>query len=357
MTKRPKTLQDLKTEHSEISEALAEMKNDRFADATVVADLKKDLASIEARITAAAGGDDAVVPDEPEEEEADDESAEGDAEASEEDEEVGDEEELQPFYEEDESSIEEDDSEDSDDELEASPILMGAKLRRDMGDLAADFLDEYAHSVQRKTINFFAALKAHLDLGIEDDSDGANNSLIELMLGDIGRKGVAKMRPHFADWREMVMRQLAKDMQVMFRAPEPELAEEVRVQVPKKNRAELIDGTKPNPVAPALNAPPPEPDPDAPPRARRVEAAVETPAVPPLVPGRDGVPMGLVVDSKVEPFRPANPKSFNPFDDQPPAPSAKGSTVTASSEPVVIHSSGRVTSSFRLSGSKKVSLE
>ena len=125
--------------------------------------------------------------------------------------------------------------------IEINPLNMPARLRRELGEVNAEILDEYANTVQKKTRAFFFLLREHLDLGEVDAEDG-NVDLIELLLSEVGKKGVSKIRLHFGEWREFVMKQLGKDMQAMFRAEDPKLAEEVAVRVPVVDREEVVDG-------------------------------------------------------------------------------------------------------------------
>lgn len=190
-------------------------------------------------------------------------------------------------------------SDNSEVEAEVNPLAMPAKLRRELGDINAEILDEYALSVQKKTTSFLRMLRAHLDLGEVDASDG-NNELIEILLDEVGKKGVAKIRTHFAEWREFVMGRLAKEMQAMFRAAEPEAVEEVAVQVPVVDREEIIDGVDEKAAktaTPSLNAPPPV---GQAPRAKRTPVAPVAPVAEPIA-EEDEEDEGEVAAAAVDP--------------------------------------------------------
>ncbi len=100
-----------------------------------------------------------------------------------------------------------------------NPVAMAAKLRREMGDLAADFLDEYAHALYVKILEFFrtGAMKA-LDL----DGDSAESSLRSILTEQVGTRGVSMVEPFFKEWRSSLMKKVAKDLQIEFEVPPEE---------------------------------------------------------------------------------------------------------------------------------------
>lgn len=113
-----------------------------------------------------------------------------------------------------------DDNED-DEEEEENPVSMTSTLRRQMGDHAADFLDDYALTVYQKVMQFLDKLQnVALELGEEDDEDGMT-SLRETLKEEIGRRGLEAVEPVFEEWRAAVFRTLAKDMKKMFEPQTP----------------------------------------------------------------------------------------------------------------------------------------
>lgn len=254
--------------------SLQETRKDPYAPKSVIEGLTKEKDRLEAKLKAALLKADSGDDEEEEEEEVeDDEASEEEEQGSGEHGDLVDGEEGDFDYNEEahEEILEEGDeipneaydlsdakgSDDNDFEEEENPLAMPAKLRRELGDINAEILDSYALSVQKKTTSFLRMLRAHLDLGEVNAKDG-NNDLIEILLDEVGKKGVAKIRVHFADWREFVMGRLAKEMQAMFRAAEPEAVEEIAVKVPAMDREEIIDGVdeKAAKVPTSLNAPP-----------------------------------------------------------------------------------------------------
>jgi hypothetical protein len=118
-----------------------------------------------------------------------------------------------------------------------SSVAMKASLRRELGDVAADLLDGYATKIQESVVTFFENLtKKALDLGTADPSD-SENSLREQLLAEIGRRGLEKVEPNFAEWRAGLIKQLMKDINKMFEVPsEPE--PEAELEIPEGEPAE-----------------------------------------------------------------------------------------------------------------------
>ena len=103
-----------------------------------------------------------------------------------------------------------------------NPVAMNTRLRKEVGDSAADFLDDYGQAIHKKVMSFFESLMTKaLDLGEEDDSDG-KSSLREILKEEVGKRGIRKIEPVFGEWRGVVVKQIAKDVAEMFKPPEPE---------------------------------------------------------------------------------------------------------------------------------------
>ena len=112
--------------------------------------------------------------------------------------------------------------EELDDEEEDNPVKMTNKLRKEMGDSAADFLDDYALAIYEKVDEFFDNLvEKALDLGNEDETDG-EASLLEMLRDEVGKRGVKRILPTFEEWRAGLIKQVMKDVNERFQPPEPE---------------------------------------------------------------------------------------------------------------------------------------
>jgi hypothetical protein len=108
-----------------------------------------------------------------------------------------------------------------------NPVAMNSRLRKEMGDSSADFLDDYGLAIHKKVIMFFESLMTKaLDLGEEDDTDG-ESSLREVLRDEVGKRGIRRIEPVFEEWRGAVIKQIAKDVADMFKPPEPEVDENV----------------------------------------------------------------------------------------------------------------------------------
>ena len=269
-------LSAMRSELEECQYALEEAQQDKFTARSVIDAMKAEITKREKAISAAEAGEEEEDPAEGEDttDTAVVDGDEGDFEDNDHEEilEEGDAipEDAGDLGEDEEASLPVDDQ-----GVEINPLVMPAKLRRELGDVNAEILDDYALSVQKKTRSFFHMLRQHLDLGEVDANDG-NKDLVELLLEEVGKKGVSKIRIHFPEWREFVMKQLAKDMQAMFRQVEPELEEEVSIQVPE-DTDEVVDGVDEKALAKApisLNAPPQTGELR---RAKRIEVAPVAP--------------------------------------------------------------------------------
>jgi len=113
----------------------------------------------------------------------------------------------------------------ADEERAENPVAMNSRLRREMGNGAANWLDDYALAIYQKAIQFFSDLKTKalvlqdsMELGEDDPNDG-ETSLREMLLIEVGRRGVADIEPLFEDWRSGVVRQIVKDVKDMFDPP------------------------------------------------------------------------------------------------------------------------------------------
>jgi hypothetical protein len=103
--------------------------------------------------------------------------------------------------------------EDSDD-----GAAMNNKLRKEMGDVSADLLDKYAADVKKKVVSFFQTMK--------DETLSLSGPMRELLLTEVGKQGLARIEPIFADWVSYVMREITKSVRDSF-----EPAEEADPQV------------------------------------------------------------------------------------------------------------------------------
>lgn len=168
-----------------------------------------------------------------EEEDADEEPADDEAEddeTSDDDEEVDEE----PVEDDLEGEDPEEEVDEVEDEAEAAPaesseptepenpVAMNSRLRKEMGDSSADFLDDYGLAIHKKVMSFFESLMTKaLDLGQDDDTDG-ESSLREVLRDEVGKRGIRRIEPVFAEWRGVVIKQIAKDVAAMFQPPEAE---------------------------------------------------------------------------------------------------------------------------------------
>lgn len=168
-------------------------------------------------------------------------------------------------------------------EPETPSVAMKTTLRRAMGDLAADLLDDYALKIQKSVNTFFENLtQKALDLGTEDPSDD-RLTLREQLLTEIGRRGLEQVEPHFLEWREGLIKQLMKDVARTFEAPEPVEAEpELDVptgEVPE----ELAEAEVPSEPEPTEETEAPVEEAEAPAEEAPVEEAEAPPEeMPPL---------------------------------------------------------------------------
>ena len=143
-----------------------------------------------------------------------------------------------------------------------SSVAMKATLRREMGDVAADLLDDYATKIQTSVTTFFDNLtKKALDLGAEDPAD-SSNSLREQLLTEIGRRGLEKVEPTFVEWRAGLIKQLMRDINKTFEVPQeekpeldlPEGAEEAPAEEASDEEAPAEEGAPAAEEAPAEEA-------------------------------------------------------------------------------------------------------
>jgi len=170
---------------------------------------------------------------------------------------------------------------------EENPVAMKAGLRRDVGDLTADFLDNYSLAIHTKVIDFFDSLNEKaLDLGEEDASDG-ETSLRELLRVEVGKRGLSRFEPVFAEWRADLIKKLSKTINEMFALPEE----------PSPLAPPMPTLNKPDPVQPA---PPKAPDPVQPAPAQPSVAAVQANGGRVSFVVRDFVPSGARVVAKME---------------------------------------------------------
>lgn len=173
-----------------------------------------------------------------------------------------------------------------------SSVAMKASLRREIGDVAADLLDEYASKIQQSVVTFFENLtKKALDLGSADPAD-EQNSLREQLMQEIGRRGLEKVEPNFAEWRASLIKQLMKDINKMFEVPsEPE--EKPELEIPEGEAAP--EGEEEAPAEEAEEAPAEEPVEEEAPAEEAEEAPAEEPAeAPPMKMPASVVSAGVV---------------------------------------------------------------
>lgn len=121
-----------------------------------------------------------------------------------------------------------------DDVKEESPVAMSSKLRKSMSDPAADIMDDYAMKIYTEVNDFFTELTTRaLDLGVADSSD-RKSSLREVLLDEVGRRGLQAVEQNFAEWRAALMKRIGKSVTEMFDVPSTheEMSSDFPVNVP-----------------------------------------------------------------------------------------------------------------------------
>lgn len=226
LKQKPQTLRSLLAAHQRDLEAQIRLHDD---SAPQSAQLRSALAKVNAAIERlAASSNVEAAGDEDEDEDVVDDL----------DEAIDDEFDEDTVDDEDLSEVDEDDATESDDleeeeeeeeplsprEAARSAVKMNSRMRRQMGDPAADFLDDYAYLLHKKVTQFFKELdRKALMLGTEDD-DG-ETSLRERLREEVGRRGIQALEPSFDEWRGMVIKNILKDVNNHFQPPpveEPE---------------------------------------------------------------------------------------------------------------------------------------
>jgi hypothetical protein len=150
-----------------------------------------------------------------------------------------------------EGDIDEDDLESEEEIVEDEPatpaqvareaVQMNNRMRRQMGDPAADFLDDYAFLLHKKVTQFFKELdRKALMLGDEDD-DG-ETSLRERLREEVGRRGIQALEPFFDEWRGMVIKNILKDVTNYFQPPPTEAEAEEDDEVWDEGDSEEAEG-------------------------------------------------------------------------------------------------------------------
>ena len=92
---------------------------------------------------------------------------------------------------------------------------MPARMRRQIGQHAADFLDEYGQEVHRRVIDFVNSIREKaLCLG----EDGQETPLREQLREEVGGRGLRAIEPVFEEWREILAKRLAADIKNAFPA-------------------------------------------------------------------------------------------------------------------------------------------
>ena len=98
--------------------------------------------------------------------------------------------------------------------LEDSPVAMSPKLRKAMSDPAADVMDAYAQKVFSSVRDYFEKLtQKALDLQTAADD---KHTLREVLLMEVGRRGLANVEQNFAEWRESLIKSIWKEVTSMF---------------------------------------------------------------------------------------------------------------------------------------------
>jgi hypothetical protein len=198
------------------------------------------------------------------------------------------------------STPEEDLSFDAEDEEEMpepeepeNPVAMPGPLRKEIGDLTADYLDDYALSIFTKVKAYFDVLdKRGLTLGTDDGEDG-NASLREILRHEVGNRGLMRLEPHFPEWREGVVRKITRALNEQFAAPDvPEdfvepPPPETTIPGPEVPAPPGYEDEGENPEEPEMEEPPAEePAPPAPSPEEKPEASTEASALPMASMGR-----------------------------------------------------------------------
>lgn len=224
LKQKPQTLRSLLAAHQRDLEAQIRLHAD---DAPQTAQLRSALGKVNAALERLSAASDSGAVDDEGEEAVDDLDEAIDDEF---DEDTLDEEDLDDEI---ESDLEEDEEEEeeplSPTEAARDAVKMNNRMRRQMGDPAADFLDDYAYLLHKKVTQFFKELdRKALMLGTEDD-DG-ETSLRERLREEVGRRGIQALEPFFDEWRGMVIKNILKDVNNHFQPPpveEPEPEPEV----------------------------------------------------------------------------------------------------------------------------------
>lgn len=141
------------------------------------------------------------------------------------------------FDEDDGLEFEEDEPEPGSPEAARDAVKMNNRMRRQIGDPAADFLDDYAFLLHKKVTQFFKELdRKALMLGDEDSEDG-ETSLRERLREEVGRRGIQALEPVFDEWRGMVIKNILKGVTSYFQPPKAEPSEEAPEAEPEAEEA------------------------------------------------------------------------------------------------------------------------
>lgn len=117
-------------------------------------------------------------------------------------------------------AAEQKDQDTDENEPDGNPVAMPAKLRREVGEIAADFLDEYGLNLYKKVNQFFDHLDARaLQLG-DADAEGDKESLRSVLKDEIGSRGLERLEPVFPEWRAQVVKSIMKTVTEKFQPPE-----------------------------------------------------------------------------------------------------------------------------------------
>ncbi len=99
------------------------------------------------------------------------------------------------------------------DDDEESPVAMPSKLRKEIGDMGADFLDDYSYGLYEAAHTYFTDLESKaLTLGEE----GEEGSLRSILREQIGKLGVARVETVFDEWRAATVKSMFKALTALF---------------------------------------------------------------------------------------------------------------------------------------------
>lgn len=237
LKQKPQTLRALLGAHQRDLEAQIRLHADDRAPQT--AQLRSALAKVNAALDRLAvyAAEDAAFEDGAIDEDAPDEDTVEDLEEAVDDEFEEETVSDEDFDEDDGLEFEEDEPEPGSPEAARDAVKMNNRMRRQIGDPAADFLDDYAFLLHKKVTQFFKELdRKALMLGDEDSEDG-ETSLRERLREEVGRRGIQALEPVFDEWRGMVIKNILKGVTSYFQPPKAEPSEEAPEAEPEAEEA------------------------------------------------------------------------------------------------------------------------